>query len=75
MQLNKYSMLKRETGTHRGYWPSVIEPDLSELELVEPEDCAELLKNKNACDKCKNWNNCWGESPWEAARAEYDRSR
>ena len=61
-------MSKRETGTHS-------EPELSELELVEPEDCAELLKNENACDKCKNWNNCWGESPDAAARAEYDRSR
>jgi hypothetical protein len=39
------------------------------------DDCEILAEDETACDTCTCYKCCWGEFPWEAARAEYDRSR
>ena len=39
------------------------------------DDCELLAADESACDTCACYKACWGEFPWEAAFAEYDRSR
>jgi len=43
--------------------------------LNTQEDCLELQADEDARAKCEHYKVCWGELPWDAANAEYDRSR
>ena len=47
MGLNKYSMSKRETGTHRGYWSTVLDEERDE-DLDREREQERFGRNQNA---------------------------